>query len=363
MSFWSKIFGGSKAEDDGALRITIHQAIHHFGFRASTAQDRYGDFAPVIESTERMANTPEGITAYMDLMTPYLREDFRLPWGETLASHAHEWAPPGDAAHAADSDAFVDGARQVYESRPSALSAAIYAFACNLVGWRARGQDYKVSPEGAATLQDWGDRGWDIGIGHVNRTLDGGQGLSKSDVPLLASVCSIALTRGSPEALTQVFGLWEQVDPTDLAMMTQRAYSLLPRWYGSAEELEQYARSCMEATRPVYGAGAYGYIYGWLCRLADFDIEDTGCDIDLADQGMKDLRAYFPCNYLHNMHAQLLSWGDREERVLEIFNEGLKVIDYRAWTFADEDNGMRNAVVALAVARNEAAGDNIHLIE
>ena len=143
-----------------------------------------------------------------------------------------------------------------------------------------------------------------------------------------------------------------QLDPTNLQLLREHGQDMLPRWYGKDEHsLERFALWAMEATQQTYGRGAYAYIYG-LIAILGVDVDETVVNVELLDAGYSDLRQRFPCLNLENEHANAMSWADAESRVLSLFNEGLRIIDYRAWGGDDEAEGMEYALNAYTYARD-----------
>lgn len=373
MAFFSKLFGGSRSQLETSsvdevevVSYTIPQLAEAFGFYPATPEERYGDLVELHKQAEHLPNTVDGLTAFIALIQPHLDREARLPWGSRLATVAAEWAPLGDVSDGPDAgEEFVAPAKAVYQQYPSSLTASIYGYACLLAGWHARGQGYSdsVDRDGATVFNYWVLRGWDVLKDYQKKRETDGPVLTAADMMLFNTLFSSAMARADLDLMDDVYEKASQIDPADLVIIQGMAYALLPRWYGKDGAVDAFAREATEASRSTLGAGAYAYIYGRLCKVADYDLNDTQCDPEYLDQGFKDLRQRFVGNLLHNMHAQAMSWADNEKRVLEIFEEGLKAIDHSAWTFSTREQGFRNALYAFVVARNVAADDNIYLDE
>ncbi len=114
--------------------------------------------------------------------------------------------------------------------------------------------------------------------------------------PMLALVHH-ALCDGIPDADKHVrtsYDAWRGLDPTDLAIYSTHAFKLLPRWFGTYEEMEVTARQAASDTEADMGAAAYAALFGGV--LAEDDGAVYHVDTEMLEDGIEDMVLAFGGN-------------------------------------------------------------------
>lgn len=349
VSLFGNLFGRKDRSND-----KIREAE---GFRIATRQEIWGEVAGLREQADK-ARTPEAILAYADAAKAAIARNATLPWGTKVAAASHYWINDcGELSGTAAANAYVAPFEEAYRQRPEPYTAVLLAEACFNVSDSVRGGDWIDNTDEAALdlAHEWNVRGYEALSAQADAVKVGQGGTADPQhYPWYAQyyISATRLTRSLEDlvaAFNQVFAL----DPTNLQLLREHGQELLPRWRGEDEStLEEFARWAMEATKQTYGRGAYAYIYGNLANIGELDSEDTAVNVELLDAGYRDLLERHPCIRLQNEQANVLSWADAESRVLAVFNNGLRAIDYSAWGGDDEAEGMEYALNAYSFARD-----------
>ncbi|WP_292038774.1 MULTISPECIES: hypothetical protein [unclassified Brevundimonas] len=326
------------------------------GFRIATPEEVWGNIAPLRKQASQ-ATTPDAILAYADSVRAAIAGEDTTPWGVKVAAASHYWiADCENLKGPAEAEAHVAPFEAAYRLRPEPYTAVLLAQACYDVADEFRGTDWTVNTDDASLdlSQQWNMRGYKaLSAQDEAVKIDETGRFDPLNYPWYAQYYnSVSRLTCTHDDVVEGFNQVIQLDPTNLQLLREHGQDMLPRWYGKDEHsLERFALWAMEATQQTYGRGAYAYIYG-LIAILGVDVDETVVNVELLDAGYSDLRQRFPCLNLENEHANALSWADAESRVLSLFNEGLRVIDYRAWGGDDEAEGMEYALNAYTYARD-----------
>lgn len=164
----------------------------------------------------------------------------------------------------------------------------------------------------------WRGTGWDIEVpernrsayaAHFDRAADiiGAFCVQKHDSPLLAATCC-ALLGGTEDGKRRVADRYEtliDLNPANPRPMRAMGNHLLPRWYGSYEELELEARRTASRTEDTWGAGGYTWV-----QFDAISCDDQACanlDLDFFVEGLRDILIRRPDPYTANLLAAYCS--------------------------------------------------------
>lgn len=160
----------------------------------------------------------------------------------------------------------------------------------------------------------WRGTGWATMIPHINRQrcaahFDRAATLMKPicglelDSPMAQAICC-ALLAGGHNSGREVADQYEDLidlAPNNPRHMRALGNHLLPRWFGSYEELELEARRTAARTQDIWGAGGYAWVY--------FDailLDDDACarvDVEFFLDGLRDIVATHPQQEMVNLLA------------------------------------------------------------
>ena len=330
---------------------TVSEIVETEGFRIATPEETYGDFTALYTASNTAA-TDGSLLQWADAAAAAIAADARLPYGIPFAAVAHKWPSTGpELGSEAAAQAYVAPFVTAYQQRPTAFTAAMLSEAFFDVADDFRGDDWSdgVSAEGASGYQRWNQAAGEVLKQHQEE--------GQNNISWLAQQYSlISRVDPGPDVLQEAFEQLWAADRTNLYALRFRGIDLLPRWYGTDKnDVERFARWAVQETSSLWGAGAYGFIYGALANIDELDVEDTVCDVPLLDRGYSDLREAYPCTRLANEHANAVSWADAEPAVMRVFDGGLRAIDPTAWGAEDDAEGMGFAVGAYATAQEETA--------
>ncbi len=113
----------------------------------------------------------------------------------------------------------------------------------------------------------------------------------------------------------------------------------LPKWGGSAEAVERFAREAMERTSAVDGRGMYARIY-WNAAYSHYkDNLFAGSDVDWAEmkRGFDDVLARYPDSWNLNQYGRFACMAGDSAKILELIDRiGEQQIE-EAWPMAYMD--------------------------
>ena len=264
------------------------QAAHERGLFLAR-QDRWQELAKEIRDADSNRLTTPGGMPVAELLAFGARHDVIQSVEHALADGCRN----GDAALTAG----INGLEAVLnDMQGDPYITMVLALAHIDVGWAWRGT------------------GWDTIVPKLNRNRCAAHfdracqlltpfcGL-EMDSPLVAST-RCAVMAGQRDPGTRIADYYE--DLIDLAPQNHRhmralGNHMLPRWFGSYDELELEARRTAARTQDIWGAGGYTWVY--------FDaiaIDDTACarvDVDFFLDGLRDIVEVRPNQEMVNLLA------------------------------------------------------------
>ncbi|WP_386332919.1 hypothetical protein [Sulfitobacter sediminilitoris] len=272
-------------------------------------QERWDDLIALIQTADAQRHMTPGTMPVADLLAYGARAD---------VVHAAEHAlMDGHPAKGAPLLAGIEALEHVLAEYPkSYVVACIVAQTHMDIGWAWRGNcwDIEVPDRNRAAFEAHFDRATDIMAPFCPR---------KSGSPLLAATCC-ALLGGSDTGKRHAADRYEVlIDMNHANPRPMRAMGnhLLPRWFGSYEELELEARRTASRTADTWGAGGYTWV-----QFDAIGYDDQACanlDIDFFVEGLKDIlkRRSDPYTvnllaaYCANAIGQAFSGNDRADQV------------------------------------------------
>lgn len=195
------------------------------------------------------------------------------------------------------------------DSTGAAITEAIY---WNRYAWAARGEGTAgtVTPEGWELFRERLERG--------RQVLEQSRSYASNNPLWYDQYLEVALGQGwSQEKYQELFDEAIELQPYYYDHYFSMTRYLTPRWHGSYEELEQFARAAIENTAVVEGHTLYARIYWFLNQIESFDFrifEDSHASWDLMKKGFEDLMARYPNSYwnLNNFASFACRAGDKK---------------------------------------------------
>lgn len=151
--------------------------------------------------------------------------------------------------------------RSIHLTHPeNHLAAALYARALCLVGWLYRGSGF-VQETDPAHLEKFAE------LHDQAATVLAPFDAIEADSPILAMAC-YQLVKGLPDGgqqLSRRYDDWARLDPDCLNILDEHGFLLLPRWFGTYDEIEVEARRAAARCDATIGNGAYAVF--WLAAV------------------------------------------------------------------------------------------------
>ncbi|MFT7595217.1 MAG: hypothetical protein ACI8R4_002545 [Paracoccaceae bacterium] len=275
--------------DDHACR-----AAHERG-QFLARQDRWQDLADEIRAADANRTATPGGMPIADLLAYGARSDVML-----AVEHALMEGRPPNNAPMVDGIIALEAVRR--EHPDESVITLIVALAHIDVGWAWRGT------------------GWDSVVPKLNRTrcaahFDRAQHLLaplcgiELDSPIMAAA-RCALLAGQRDPQTRIADDYEDLidlDPHNHRHMRALGNHLLPRWFGTYQQLELEARRTASRTQDIWGAGGYT----WVCFDA-IAVDSQACaivDVDFFIDGLHDIVTARPDQAMINLLAAYCSVG------------------------------------------------------
>lgn len=266
---------------DEETTCAYHQSKGQFLAR----QDRWDDLSDLIQTHDRNRATTPCSMPLAELLCIGARADVVLASEEAILDGANP---------------SLDGIEALEEVRcefPDDYSiAVIVALAHADIGWAWRGTGWP---------HEIPERNLKLFHAHFQRAEQILNGFQKSDydAPMLAAAhCAlIAAHERSNVRVADEYEALINLNPQNPRPMRAMGNHLLPRWFGSYDELELEARRTAARTGNVWGNGAYAWVF------MDALAIDPGCarivDIDFFTDGMRDILSYRRDQHLANVLA------------------------------------------------------------
>ncbi len=252
-------------------------------------QENWDDLIALIRTADDAAELTPGAMPVADLMSYGARADVVMAVEHALL----DGTPERDAPLLAGIEALE---HVLVEHEGCHIMASIVAQAHMDIGWawRGTGWDVEISDRNRAAFEAHFDRAADILAPFCSKSLQS---------PLLAaSLC--ALLGGAEKGRRRVADRYEtliDLNPANPRPMRAMGNHLLPRWYGSYEELELEARRTAARTLDVWGAGGYTWV-----MFDAISLDDQACaqvDLPFFIEGLHDILERRPDPYIANLLA------------------------------------------------------------
>ncbi len=271
---------------------TAEDAIRDKHLRVSqhlVRQERWEALIDAISTADSRRHLTPGAMPVAELMAFGARSD---------VVHAVEHAlMDGNPARDAPLLAGIEALEHVLAERPDChVMAAIVAQAHMDIAWawRGTGWDIEVPQRNRAAFAAHFDRAADI----INPFC-----VQKLDSPLLAATCCALLGSGASGkgSVADRYEALIDLNPANPRPMRAMGNHLLPRWFGSYEELELEARRTASRTESIWGAGGYSWV-----QFDAISCDDMACanlDLDFFVEGLRDILVRRPDPYTANLLA------------------------------------------------------------
>lgn len=250
-------------------------------------QEMWGEFAAELSTAEAERRTTPAGMPLADLLALGARADVVL-----AAEHAlQDGRPARDAPLSAGIRALEDVLAGQPDCYPMALMVALTHID---IGWAWRGT------------------GWEPTVPRANRTafnqhfsrareiLGPYCALEYNSPALAAARCALLAIDDDPQArIADDYEDLIDLDPGNHRHMRSLGMNLLPRWFGSYDQLDLEARRTAARTQDVWGDGGYTWVY--LDAVATDEQACTRIDVDFFIDGMRDIIAARPDQAMVNL--------------------------------------------------------------
>lgn len=204
-------------------------------------------------------------------------------------------------------------------------------------GWEARGDGFADS----VTKQGW--KVFREKLQLAEEQLKKAEALEENDAYLYAVWIEVALGLGAskPERMKLVEAA-KDIDPDFYAPYEKMQFSLMPRWGGSSEEIEAFARKANEWAGPQQGTQMYALLaIDMRRRMLDDFTEIKAFKWDLLNQGFDQLREAFPeSDYYLQVQCWFSHYYKDKEKARELF--ALIGDDYNTSVWDREESFIRS---------------------
>lgn len=253
-------------------------------------QERWDDIARIVYHADQNREMTPGAMPIADLIAFGARADVVLAAEHALVDGG---SPPQDAPLMAG----IEALEYVLADFPdNYVIAAIVAQAHIDIGWAWRGNGWEV---------ELPQRNREAFAAHFDRASDilapfCGQEL---DSPLLAAACCalVGCKHQSRKSVADRYEALIDLNPSNPRSMRALGNYLLPRWWGSYQELELEARRTASRTQEVWGAGGYTWV-----MFDAITCDDQACanlDLPFFIEGLRDILVRRPDPYTANLMA------------------------------------------------------------
>lgn len=257
--------------------------------RFMARQEMWDALGAEIRRHDRDRRATPGGTALADLLSYGARSDVVLPVETALSD------PGLMSAHAPR--AGMAALEEVLDDHPGDYGVALVVAQAHVdIGWAWRGQGW---------ISEVPEKHWEAFHRHFDRAeeiLDRFDAFAEDSPALAAARC--ALLASTPAPHDRVADDYEDLidlDPGNPRHMRGLGNHLLPRWFGSYEQLELEARRTAARTGDIWGAGAYTWVY--LDALAVDPGAFRHLEIPFFLEGMRDILMRQPDQHLANQMA------------------------------------------------------------
>ena len=327
-------------------------------------QDRWIDLSREIYKADQARETTSGGMPVADLLAYGARADV-----VRSAEHALTEGKIGNSNHLLDG---INGLEQVRREHPNDPAIAmVLALAHIDIGWAWRGRGYEASVP-AQNRKKFS--------AHLDRAaiiLSPFCATELKSPALGAAQCALLAAESDPRSqVAKKYELLIDLHPQNHRHMGAMGHHLLPRWFGSYQQLELEARRTAARTQDIWGNGAYTWVYFDAIALDEIACEHV--DVEFFIDGMRDIVAARPeqefinlltayCTIALRQRSGLSEEADYPRlQIIECANwlirDHLTEVHPLIWAHADEsfDNNARITSVSRFAARGRA--DALHVI-
>ena len=264
--------------DEADDQIAREAAVARGRFLAR--QEEWGQLSVELRVAEEARRvTPAGMPV-ADLLAYGARSDVVM-----AAEHALlDGRPPRDAQLSAG----VQALEGVLEEMPGDYAAALVIALSHIdIGWawRGTGWDATVPRANRAAFYRHFER--------AERILAPYSGLEMNSPGLAAARCALLAADSDPQArFVDDYEDLIDLDPHNHRHMRALGLHLLPRWFGSHDQLELEARRTAARTQDIWGAGGYTWVY-----MDAVAMDEEACarvDMEFFIEGLHDIVAVCP---------------------------------------------------------------------
>ena len=226
-------------------------------------------------------------------------------------------------------DAAVEPFRKWYAERGADPDvAALVGRAIQILAGFRRGPQ----PEEETSDEQW--RGMVGCLVEAGDILDGARpGGEKRELWHRARFRGAILECENPADAQERFERFLAFDPDNIETYLERTYQLLPRWFGSYDDIEQFARQSVDRTSGAWGKSLYMMIYGQVGETEP--LPRTFMDWDLILAAFDDALGRFPPVQTINRFLPLAARFGQREIVRQLFDE-LPELRLDCWQNEDE---------------------------
>ena len=329
-----KYFKSYMAGHKAALK-SRHQNLKFAYVSEGQSQDPVQQFVLPVKNLVLQMKFEEAV----DFIIKYQSQSIYNRMGRPLASIAacelnHQFE--GKISHQASNLTLLPHYEAWFARQPDCpFAAATYADVLGTTGYSFRGTGWAkdVSQEGWDKLKHYGDKA-DL-VFNASQTQFSDHWYWASSFLRQARV-----TCEDKAVQLQRFHKAFLASPLDTSVFESITYSLLPRWFGSYEDVDQNARWIVDQTHSQMGYMAYAFIYHSYTKFED--LKDGTLNWDMINHGFRDWYARFPNDKVKTAHASLAyEWGDYETCLPLL--ESLEEFHEDVWT-ADESVHMANSI-------------------
>jgi hypothetical protein len=285
-------------------------------FAAASLAAHWGDFAAAEALYLRVRQAPRRTTTGEPESTPLRR------------GLDHGLEPSAGLRVRQSEHAVAMTARWVQQHPRSPLAHWLHVQALKNLGWAYRGNGYAntVAPQA-----------WEHFRGALNRAV--AHAAQHADVLLSDSIGLrgvLDLGRGAgwePRRLQAIYEQGAERFPEDDSLHFAQLTNLLPKWGGSAREVDRHIESVVKRTQAKLGLALYAWLY---TAAADEQFEHALFSDSLArwprmDLGFADLTARFPHPRHFNAWAWMACQAQDRKRLLEVLEKVGPEPDLNQW--------------------------------
>jgi hypothetical protein len=300
-------------------------------------QDRWGDLACEITSAEATRKTSPGGMPFADLLAYGARSD-------VVHRVEHALQDGANANNTALNDG-IDALESMHRDHPdNPVITLIVALTHIDIGWAWRGT------------------AWETIVPALNRSrcaahFDRAQHLLSPlcgielDSPLLAAArcAQLAGQRDPQSSIADDYEDLIDLDPHNYRHMRGLGNHLLPRWFGTYQQLELEARRTASRTQDIWGAGAYTWVY--FDAIATDEQACANVDVGFFIDGLHDILKARPDQAMVNLLASYCAVALRHGLGLssEADFPRMQIADCARWLIRDHLKQLHPMIWAHAV--------------